>query len=139
MSNYGYARESIAELKDVPELGRFTSIGRVSFLVESIPRWYTFDPNSSVLADDLNVVEPNIGTGRWIGHGTGVAGTVTIFKDGILQSADVNAINFNGSNIETVLSDNDTRINITVLGGSSNSVESWEDLFVSLDDWEALF
>jgi hypothetical protein len=138
MSTYGYARATINDLKAVPPEGRNTPIGRVSLLVESIPRWYTFDPSSTALADDNNIVQPNVGTGRWIGHGTGLSGQITAYKDSVLLSSTITSLNFNGNNITTTLSDNNTRLNVTVQA-SGGQAGSWEDLFRSLTDWERIF
>ena len=59
----GYAVPTIAALAQIPDTVRVTGYVR---LVSSVPAWYTFVAGSTLTPDNVNIIAPASGTGRWV-------------------------------------------------------------------------
>ena len=59
----GYAVPTIAALAQIPDTVRVTGYVR---LVSSVPAWYTFVAGSTLTPDNVNIIAPESGTGRWV-------------------------------------------------------------------------
>jgi hypothetical protein len=63
MAEIGYAVPTIAALAQIPDTVRVTGYVR---LVSAVPAWYTFVAGSTLTPDNVNIIAPASGTGRWV-------------------------------------------------------------------------
>lgn len=98
----GYADKSYAHgVADVATLKSIGSSSRTDDLpihVKSLNAWFYFDSSSTATGNDITVIQPTSGTGRWLRVGT----ALTTFAVGNNQSAQsVTGLTFDGAKIRS--------------------------------------
>lgn len=125
MASTGYVVADIAALKAISSGVRSDGY---SLIVHSVNSWFVFNASSTLTGDDISVVTPTSGTGRWI-KSNGIA--IQLAGSPITPAARV--LNFNTG--VTISSTNDI-VTLDVTGTGGGGTIDWDT--IDITEWDAL-
>lgn len=120
MISAGYKVNDLTELKALVTSDKLTGYAR---LVSSIPAWFSYDSGSSTASDDINVILPDSGTGRWLRAPKVPSATEVIELSEYIDDRVANLLQ-QGSNITITYNDTANTLTIASSGAGYTSEEA---------------